>query len=121
MARKDNLYANRSQVNGKQVAVPFTSEQSAFQIAKDLDRLIRERDDISRKAVSFPKSVQAIAEEPCPKSQKKQGPVTTPKYVLSDPNHSASRKGYALTAHFSASSAASSVLFSAGSRVFNSS
>ena len=51
MPRKQNRYANRSQVNGIQVAVPFASGQSASQIAKDLDRLIRERDDIDREAV----------------------------------------------------------------------
>ena len=47
MPRKQNRYANRSQVNGIQVAVPFASGQSASQIAKDIDRLISERDDIA--------------------------------------------------------------------------
>ena len=61
MTRKQNRYANRSQINGIQVAVPFASGQSASQIAKDLDRLIRERDDIDREAVNWPKSVQAVA------------------------------------------------------------
>ena len=61
MPRKENRYANRSQINGIQVAVPFASGQSASQIAKDLDRLIRERDDIDREAVNWPKSVQAVA------------------------------------------------------------
>ena len=61
MPRKQNRYANRSQVNGIQVAVPFTSGQSASQIAKDLDRLIRERDDIAGEIGNWPKSVQAIA------------------------------------------------------------
>ncbi len=61
MPRKQNRYANRSQINGIQVAVPFTSGQSASQIAKDLDRLIRERDDIDREAVNWPKSFQAVA------------------------------------------------------------
>jgi phage tail sheath gpL-like len=61
MPRKENRYANRSQINGIQVAVPLGSGQSASQIAKDLDRLISERDDIDREAVNWPKSVQAIA------------------------------------------------------------
>ena len=61
MPRKENRYANRSQINGIQVAVPFASGQSASQIAKDLDRLIRERDDIDREAGNWPKWVQAVA------------------------------------------------------------
>ena len=61
MPRKQNRYANRSQVNGIQVAVPFASGQSASQIAKDLDRLISERDDIAGEIGNWPKSVQAVA------------------------------------------------------------
>ena len=61
MPRKQNRYANRSQVNGIQVAVPFASDQSASQIAKDLDLLISERDDIAGEIGNWSKSIQAVA------------------------------------------------------------
>ena len=61
MPRKQNRYANRSQVNGIQVAVPFASGQSASQIAKDLDLLISERDDIAGEIGNWSKWVQAVA------------------------------------------------------------
>ena len=61
MPRKENRYANRSQINGIQVAVPFASGQSASQIARELEHLTKERDDISREIVNWPKSVQAVA------------------------------------------------------------
>ena len=61
MPRKQNRYANRAQVNGIQVAVPFASRQSVSQIAKDLDRLISERDDIVGEVGNWPKWVQAVA------------------------------------------------------------
>ena len=61
MTRKQNRYANRSQINGIQVAVPLGSGQSASQIAKDLDRLISERDDIAGEIGNWSKWVQAVA------------------------------------------------------------
>ena len=61
MPRKQNKFANRSQINGIQVAVPFGSEQSASQIAKELERLVGERVDFDREVGNRPKSVQAVA------------------------------------------------------------
>ncbi len=61
MPRKQNKFANRSQVNGTSVAVPLCSEQSASQIDKDLDRLTEGRDGIVWELDNWPKSVQAVA------------------------------------------------------------
>ena len=61
MPRKQNKFANRSQVNGRSVAVPLVSEQSASQIDKDLDRLTEGRDGIVWELGNWPESVQAVA------------------------------------------------------------
>ena len=61
MPRKQNKFANRSQVNGISVAVPLVSGQSASQIDKDLDRLTEGRDGIVWELGNWPESVQAVA------------------------------------------------------------
>ena len=61
MPRKQNKFANRSQVNGRSVAVPLVSVQSASQIDKDLDRLTEGRDGIVWELDNWQKSVQAVA------------------------------------------------------------
>jgi len=59
--KKQNRYANRSQVNGTSVAVPSDSEQSASQIDKDLDLITKGRDGIVWELGNWPKSVQEVA------------------------------------------------------------
>ena len=61
MPRKQNKFANRSQVNCISVADPVVSEQSASQIDKDLDRLTDGRDGIVWELDNWPESVQAVS------------------------------------------------------------
>tara|TARA_Y100001938_G_C8013932_1_gene391543 strand:- start:689 stop:898 length:210 start_codon:yes stop_codon:yes gene_type:complete len=58
---KENKYANRSQINGKSVAVPMQNSQSAKSVSADLDRLTKGKENLVWEMDNWSKSIRETA------------------------------------------------------------